>query len=408
MKYIIFLFLVGFILMPSLNYAQLKNLRIDPSKAFGGTVSEYFESIEYIPLETTNESMFGDALKLIITDSSYVVFDADKNSLFFFALNGRFINKHKYPQDKWPGIQYISVKKHIQTLYSVNDKQVFIERFTLTGTKISEEKLQSSPDRTFLTGCYSLKFRDCFVDDTQRKGDSIVYIVDIFKDGKPVKAMLPYNKYDNLFQCRLYPWPINKAGLEGDSVVYASGMLTHYIYRITPDTVKPVYHFIFPANRTFSNSLIQSSNLKIIDSVRKIYRRASPDIIISVNNFVASGNKLFFKINPVNYIWNESTVANAQYNFFYHLESGKLVSYERLMSDDKSYSLPISDGPRTSINGLVTEKGVCYLPISSYRMFSAFEKNKEKNIQYTPVMQAYFKTQSRKSNPVILRMKLKE
>lgn len=34
----------------------IKEIRIDPKAAHGGNISEYFDSIEYIPLETNKES----------------------------------------------------------------------------------------------------------------------------------------------------------------------------------------------------------------------------------------------------------------------------------------------------------------------------------------------------------------
>lgn len=49
---------------------QVRKLRIDPKQAYGGHVSEYCEDVEYIPLETTKESLFGNINSLIITDTS--------------------------------------------------------------------------------------------------------------------------------------------------------------------------------------------------------------------------------------------------------------------------------------------------------------------------------------------------
>ena len=37
---------------------EVEKLRIDPSQAYGGKVSEYFEQLNYIPLETTKESLY--------------------------------------------------------------------------------------------------------------------------------------------------------------------------------------------------------------------------------------------------------------------------------------------------------------------------------------------------------------
>ncbi|MEO8399854.1 MAG: hypothetical protein ABI550_08590, partial [Ignavibacteriaceae bacterium] len=39
---------------------NVPKLRIDPAQAYGGSLASVFSSIEYIPLETTKESLFGD------------------------------------------------------------------------------------------------------------------------------------------------------------------------------------------------------------------------------------------------------------------------------------------------------------------------------------------------------------
>jgi len=49
-----------------------QKIRIIPKQAYGGPVSKFFDSIEYVPLETNKESLFGDINRLTITDESYI------------------------------------------------------------------------------------------------------------------------------------------------------------------------------------------------------------------------------------------------------------------------------------------------------------------------------------------------
>src|SRR3569833_2319900 len=84
------------LIMQTMHAQQVEKLRIDPSQAYGGKVSEYFEQVNYIPLETTKESLFGDINQLAITDSSFVITDMDTRAVLFFTRKGRYITKTRF------------------------------------------------------------------------------------------------------------------------------------------------------------------------------------------------------------------------------------------------------------------------------------------------------------------------
>jgi hypothetical protein len=72
---------------------ELPKLKINLEQAFGGAFSDYLDSIEYIPLETSKTSLFGNISQLLITDSSFVISDEDTKSILFFSLSGKFIKR---------------------------------------------------------------------------------------------------------------------------------------------------------------------------------------------------------------------------------------------------------------------------------------------------------------------------
>jgi hypothetical protein len=56
--------------------------------------SEFIDSIEFIPLETTNESLIAEINKLICMEDRFFVFDSDiGRNVFIFSGNGKFIRK---------------------------------------------------------------------------------------------------------------------------------------------------------------------------------------------------------------------------------------------------------------------------------------------------------------------------
>ena len=77
---------IAAVIASSTAYNQVLKIRVNPQQAFGGPASEYFDTIEYIPLETTKESLFGYPGQLILTESTIVVADPDTRCILFFNL----------------------------------------------------------------------------------------------------------------------------------------------------------------------------------------------------------------------------------------------------------------------------------------------------------------------------------
>lgn len=396
-----------------LNAQVFKKLRIDPAQAYGGTVSDYFESVEYIPLETTKESLFGDALKFIVTDSSFVVFDPDTNALLFFASDGRFISKTKYPSREWPEITSSPSAKRIFVRYR-DQAKVVTEIFDLTG-KIISKKGSANLSELGLT-MYAIHLKDninvvnnsCYYPRGMKPKDEVINSIELYDRGKLLRAFLPVNQKESAAYCGLSPGPIVTVGSPQNGISYLTTTFTHYVYKLSKDSIEGLYQFVFPSNRTIPKEYLETRNTKLIDSLRQTKWNLKENLIIKVRNVSITGDHLFFKIEPGRYIWTESSIANAQYNFIYNFLDRRLVSFERIKPDVKSYFLPISNGPRTNMDGVFHYKEYSYNPVSSLRMFDAYLREKPKNPQYPPVLQEYYQTQNRKSNPVIVRMKLKE
>ena len=404
----------GLLLLPLVLDAQVfKKLRIDPAQAHGGTVSEYFDEVEYIPLETTKESLFGEAIKFIVTDSGFVLFDPDTNALLFFGNDGKFFSKMKYPNGVRPEITSDLFARNIFVRHR-EPTNVIEEVFDFTGKRISEKKIQDlsmlNPDM------YNIRLNDsvyivqnsCYYPMRRKPKDEIINSIEIHEGNKPPKVFMPVNQKEQAAYCGLSPGPIINISPPQNGMSYVTTTFTHFIYKLTQDEFKGLYQLVFPSNRTVPKNYIETKNEKLIDSLRQTDWLQQEDLIVRVRNVSIMGDFLFFKIDPGKYIWTESSVANAQYNFIYNLKTDRLVSLERISPNAKSFFLPVSNGPRTNVDGVVNFNGYNYLPISALRMFSSFEKQKAGNPQYPPVLQEYFKTQNRKSNPVIVKMKLKE
>jgi len=115
-------------------------LRILPDQASGGNVSDYFESVEYIPLETTKESLLGDVHQMIVTNGSYVIYDNDTKSVYFFDLKGSYLMKVRNEINTASRITYdVSANKIVvRTLYLHSEKETFRD-YSVVGKMLSKE-----------------------------------------------------------------------------------------------------------------------------------------------------------------------------------------------------------------------------------------------------------------------------
>ena len=89
------LFLITFALIVcscSGNRASNMEINLDTAHITEHKMSEYFEKIEYIPLQTTDESVFGKAKEVYLTDDNIIVLSKNM-CLLFDRHNGNFVRK---------------------------------------------------------------------------------------------------------------------------------------------------------------------------------------------------------------------------------------------------------------------------------------------------------------------------
>lgn len=144
-----------------------------------------------------------------------------------------------------------------------------------------------------------------------------------------------------------------------------------------------------------------------MDSLKKVSR--SPNLIYNLVNILIDRDKLIFKGYSPLYVSNMNTGdPNYIFNFIYNPTTKVAISIERLTPDLSSFYLPVfnTDG-RLMTDGIYFNKSYYYSHISSLDMFFAKNSITTKKIKYSETLESYFSSQNRKSNPVIVRMKLK-
>src|SRR5665213_118021 len=256
----------------SLKAQEVPKLRIDPAQAYGGVVSDYFEEVNYIPLQTNKQSLFGTINSMVITDSSFVVSDNDTHAVLFFKKDGTYLTKVKFKNDDYPNVSYeASTKRILISVYSSQTRKADIQYYSATGIKLDDHLNIKSSERKqgmrSLGGGYYLNIQSCYIAPGKTPVDSVAYAISIYKNKTLYKSFLPFNQAKSPCICALGFWPAITA-TDQDSVVYASTPFDNSIYRVNKDTLQKIYTVVFPFDRMVSKSLLETTDTKRIDSLR--------------------------------------------------------------------------------------------------------------------------------------------
>jgi len=303
------------------NAQQDIKLRLDLEKAYGGSISDYFDHIEYIPLETTKESLFGQTSTLLVADTSFVIWDEDTRAILFFSKQGKYIKKINVPQNIYPSLYTENRGTIIVILYSDYQKnKVQKIYYSSSGDETMKEKSLLLPFNEFkyflpLEGDYVIKPNSCYFNIGEKPNEQDIFLLNVFKKDELVKSFIPYNQKKNMASCTL---GLGKLSITrntdfGSSSFFVTTPLDYNVYVVNKDTAIKAWQFVFRQNEYVDKEILTSLDHRYIDSLRKT--RWFKDItILGVNNIFKFSDKLLFKIERVMYYSSESSEANKQNN----------------------------------------------------------------------------------------------
>ncbi|WP_341841584.1 6-bladed beta-propeller [Chitinophaga caseinilytica] len=382
--------------------------RIDPDQAYGGMVSEYFSEVEYIPLETTKESIFGDVHQLLPTDSGFVIGDRDTRSILVFSTKGKFIRK----LNEYGNLHHDKVNNLVIVMkFASNMRSVIFMYYTLSGVPLPERKQEFQLERnatglkllTPLSADFFLQSVGCTASDP---GNGPCHFLSVYRKDALYKQLLPVREDISLATARIHGYiPMPKVIENGTALV--STPLDFGLYRVSADSAVKIAQIVFPGSRMLSADILRTKDPRVLDSIRKSID-SRQELILNVENLFFLGNKLFFKlVVPVYAIASQSAMNKYQYNFVYDTASGKLSTLDRVTPDEASWYLPLFSEGAKSGGAAIFQKQL-YSHISSLQLFQSLDAAKARQAKFPPVLENYFKKSDRTSNPVIVRMKLKE
>ena len=384
--------------------STMKTLRIDPSTARGAAASQVFDEVKFIPLETTKESLFGSISQLKVTDDYYVIWDYDTKSVLIFNKEGKYKAKingskvEKDPENKNNQDFYgFTLKKESgQTLIKISaGKYNFYFDFSAKLIRKVKGEPYLSPnmfsDSTVVQQGYLEK----------KNKDSIYYEVGLVKNKNKIESYFPFSM-DRYKNDQFYTGgePVTNSGIPNE--LFYIRAYEYNIYKVTPTKLSLAYKMIFPANNSLPPGFLENP---LYVGKRRDYFDKNPKVFYAIGSNYQIGDNLYFKVT--NMSWGD----NEKKAFIYNLKNKTITSISDIEPDSLSQFLPVTDA---GVHYDFANRGFhlfdgkyFYTSYSSLVLFGFKEQSEGKNRTYDPILTEYFKTQNKKSNPVIIQLKPK-
>ena len=413
-------FLFYFILHANASAQEPQILRIDPGFASGAPVSQVFEEVKYIPLETTKESLFGTINRLEISPDYFIILDNSTNAILLFNKNGTYHTKISIKGSEVYSFKYEKEANRIR-VFSTNTQQLarqvrekaetdsagasaLLKRFIKVNYYDTDGKSLKVPSSNHILtpeNFYSVTLPGGFSFSNFALAGEVMpsttaFELNLNKNGQIYQSYFPYNKKQAIARYGRYlPNPGGFSQSQNDTIYYFTRPLEYSIYELTPHSLKEKYQVIFPMKNTVPQSFIEDK--KSLNE-RRDFLRDNPSIVTGLSDIYERTDRLFFKIN------NNEGWRRRSSNMLYFLKTGRLVSLNQLSPDSLSSFLPVTDGAFAYESFKASDDTHFYTYISSLRLFGALESNDSKNIPPPADLEQYFKKGNKKDNPVIVQL----
>ena len=396
-------FSITFAQTNKIDSSEIVNLRIDPETARGAAVSDVFEDVKFIPLETTSESLFGRIQQLGITKDYFIIYDGDTKAILIFSKEGKYktkidANRISLGDDSGGASEFNGFelkRENDADIIQIRASKNYVD-FDLNGKLIKKVALTPAQSSYYFANytvgddMVSIKFNRPTV-----KGSDTYHELVLAKGDDVVGRYLPFLrsiKYrDNIgrFGSNIFNYG------KKDELYYVGWAGDLNIYKIKPAGVLLSYHFILPEK--YSLPLDFDSNPEYIGN-KQLYFKNNREKYFQIGNAFQFGNNLFF---------NLMNSSSGNKSFLYNLKKSLLLSIRNLQPDQLSSFLPVTDATFDYYGFHLFKDGYLYNSYSSLSMFNFKQDSENKSAKYSKLLQEYFSSQNKKGNPVLIMLKPK-
>jgi hypothetical protein len=386
-----------------------QTLYFDPTSTIGAPASRIFESITYIPLETTKQSLFGQISRLVVTPQYFIVFDYDTQGLYFFDKSGKFIKKFKDDKYTIGNMQFFE-KQNALYLLQVNrnfrpteqEREELIRNpFSRNNRKyaravlydladIQKEQIKEVPDFTiYMANPFYFNSKEwvysIVLEDKDAK-DSVDYELKVSDGNKILRSYFPYAKTNSSYLAdpgNIEFFPTNKT-----NTLYFTRPYNYSIYQFTSDSITALYNFVLPFENTVPKTFF-SKQFSSRNELRE-YKQTNPGYVWKINGLVPFNNYLFFSLD----------YQKRDRRFLFDKNGNRFYNINRITPDSSNAFLPIMGW-----NIQYYDNTALYSSISSDAMFRSKETEQNKKPVYSELVKTYFNKSKSTANPVIIILK---
>ena len=377
---------------------KITTIRMDPNYARGGSASEIFNKIEFIPLQSGGESTFDRIDQIGFSDDNIVILDRTYYNILIFKKNGTFHAKIK-GRDSIKLITSFTIDDQRKEIIFRGDNAGTLYFYNFDGKRLRTQKMSSDQvaslyyfgDKLMLA---NIERPNKFAKNKDTTLYDLHYVRD-FNFKVPVQKLLPYNP-------KFAPFEFN-----GGIPIYASDDNTCFfampydynIYHLGAKGIINQYKFLFPAE----------NSLPVNFATDSAYTKKRVQYALDPKN-----NKKFIKIDNIfkvadnlTFITKYEGIFTADRFYSYNLKSGNLLSFGRVNGDKTSYLMELVHPERNSqIIGV--HQGDLYASVPAMMLLSYADNKELKKMQISPELEEFFQKGSRLDNPVLIRLRLKE
>lgn len=386
-----------------------QTLYFDPASAIGAPASRIFESITYIPLETTKQSTFGQISRMVVTSQYFIIFDYDTQALYFFNKSGKFVKKYKDDKYTVANMQFFETQNALYILqvnrnfrpteqerdelirnpFSRNNRK-YARAVLYDLSDIQKEQVKEVPDFTiYMANPFYFNAKEwvysIVLEDKDAK-DSVDYELKVSDGNKILRSYFPYAKKSSSYLAdpgNIEFFPTSKA-----NALYFTRPYNYSIYQYTSDSITSLYNFVLPFENTvpknFFNKQFSSRN-----ELRE-YKQTNAGYVWKINGLVPFNNYLFFSLD----------YQKRDRRFIFDKSTNRFYNVNKITADSSNAYLPVMGW-----NVQYYDNNALYSSVSSDAMFRSKDTEQHRNPVYSPVVKSYFENSKSTANPVIIILK---
>lgn len=394
--------------------AQPRKLYFEPSIATGIPQSKIFDEVNYIPLETKRESLFGRINQLIVTEKYFVILDNDTDAIYFFDKKGKFIKKYK---NRGYDIRSIRYNKNRDALFiaGVNknfspyqkDIQAALDNPVSNSSvkyaraiyyyldDVKEENIEVVKNLDIVLAYPHIFNKDqwvySYIYANKSWPDTSDYELKVSDGSKTIATYFPYNrKTSSIYYGN--PERISFHRSFDDATVLFTRPFNYSIYQLTPDSVKELYNIVLPAANTVPPSFF-SENFGSRSALED-YKMKNSGFAWGIDNVVDHNRYLFFSLDFFR--------SYRERNFIFDKNTNQFFNLNKLNADSVNAFLPVMGYSIQS-----ADQDYLYSSVSSASMFQNRDANQRRSPKYNDVVKHYFEEGKNDDNPVIIVLKPK-